>query len=281
LSLENDMAETFERIINNKFDNKLKGIELSTEDFVEQINHYFKTENEGKVNIFFKYRPNKSCTTLEIEAMLDEIEDSGFECRLLIVDYLKRMKSLDPACNTEERLRLGEVVNDLSVLAKTRHMPVITASQLNREASKRVEDDKSSRKIGVTKNLQISHIGGSWDINENTDVGIIINIEEIELSSGEVIKVLGFKRTKFRGEGGSPIYFLHPFEENNGIKLKEDLNLKECRSILQSDSELEIKSNQKEKKLIPDPYKDEKRINKSRVSKQERAILQSQENGEF
>lgn len=68
-----------------------------------------------------------------------------------------------------------------------------------------------------------SNAGSAWEIVENSDVVIIINIEK-KRQTGQYY--LTFKRVKLRYKDLSDItYFNHPFDPNNRMKLLDDIHL--------------------------------------------------------
>ena len=143
----------------------------------------------------------------------------GEECICMIQDYTKRIKSVEN--NPDIRLELSNIVNEFSVFAKKMQIPLISAAQLNRNAMNIAENNLSSGKKDIGKNLGASNIGESALIIENTDVGVIIN-REFDKDTEKLY--LSFNLVVNRGEDiqDAPKYFAQPFE--NGMRLQEDID---------------------------------------------------------
>jgi hypothetical protein len=179
---------------------------------------------DSPVDLFIKYRPNKSISTSDLNAMCDDLELEGYEVITLIQDYTKRIRSMN--YNPDLRIELGNIVDDFTVIAKTRNIPVVSAGQLNREAYRILENALQKGKTNIGKDLNASHVGESALMIENTDYGIIVNKEE-DITTGE--EFLTFKLIASRSKKPKVTYFAHPFE--NGLKLQEDVMLSKSLSI--------------------------------------------------
>jgi hypothetical protein len=179
---------------------------------------------DSEVDFFIKYRPNKTISTTDLDAMCDDLELEGFEVVTLIQDYTKRIRSAN--YNPDIRLELGNVVDDFTVIAKSRNIPVVSAGQLNREAYRILENALQKGRTNIGKDLNASHVGESALMIENTDYGIIVNKEE-DLTTKE--EFLTFKLIASRAKKPKVTYFAHPFE--NGLRLQEDVMLSKSVSI--------------------------------------------------
>lgn len=125
------------------------------------------------------------------------------------------------------------IVNELSVIAKTHNIPVVTASQLNRDSYRKLEE-VADGKADKGKLLGQHNVGDSMLIVENTDVAIILN-KELQVSTDK--EYLAMKRVKMRGKETGPKYINYEFE--NGMKLKEDYNTGENYCVESLADELE------------------------------------------
>lgn len=228
ISQENSMDETIERLFNITINNEnIRNFEADeviaklTEDGGMAIS------DDNKINIKIVYYPNKSISTDDLYDIIDETEEEGQEVICLIHDYVKRIR---PANMTREiRLDLANIIDEFTVLAKVKHIPVITASQLNREAMKIIEESVKNGQMDIAKRLGSSNVGESWAMIENTDWAAIINKEYRE--SDETL-FLSIKQIKTRAKHPKVTYFSHPFEKDNEIKLIDDINSKESKSII-------------------------------------------------
>jgi DnaB-like helicase C terminal domain len=179
---------------------------------------------DSPIDLFIKYRPNKTISTHDLNDMCDDLELEGYEVVTLVQDYTKRIRSAN--YNPDIRLELGNVVDDFTVIAKTRNIPLVSAGQLNREAYRILENALQRGRTNIGKDLNASHVGESALMIENTDYGIIINKEE-DLTTKE--EFLTFKLIASRAKKPTVTYFAHPFE--NGLRLQEDLLLSKSVSI--------------------------------------------------
>lgn len=219
---ENSQRETIERLYFH-----IKGEELKGKNYLEAtkvIREYLSKGKERSVDFKVVYRPNKTISTLDLDAMIDDLALQGKEVVMIVHDYTKRIRS--DMNYPDPRLELGEVVNNLADIAKIRNIPVISAGQLNRDAYRVIETCVASKRGNLTKELNKSHVGESALMIENTDYAFIINPEE-DPTTGE--RLLGFKLIASRGGEPKMTYFLQKFE--NGMKLEEDVTLNKALSI--------------------------------------------------
>lgn len=174
---------------------------------------------ESPIDIVIVYKPINSVDTNYLYKLTEDLEDEGYEVIALIQDYIKRILPLDN--NKEERFRLGNVINDFKNFAIYKNIPVITASQLNREAARIIDDSRNSNKNDLVQKLGRANIGESSLIDENLDGTLILTPEWYNDR-----KYLGIKLTKHR----YPIFtkttsIYQPFEEGSEVKLVEDEGL--------------------------------------------------------
>jgi hypothetical protein len=236
ITLENDRFDTFERIISNKCGNSTDIKHAEVDDIVKGISKGLgDTINEFQV--FFKYRKNRSITALNIEAMMEEMLDDGYRCRLVVVDYLNRLEAVNES--VEERMRLGNISNELSAMSKEWRVPVVTATQLNRQAIEAVEKELSNdneknpnARFDKVEKFGSSMIAESKQIEDNVDSLILIYPE----TADDGTYWLGFKNAKQRGKESLDDefrrVFYHPFAKGNTMRLEDDVE--EAGSISKS-----------------------------------------------
>ena len=109
-------------------------------------------------------------------------------------------------------------------------IPVITATQLNREATNLQEKAKTANVYDSVQNLYASHIAESIQIQQNTDYLIVIGREDVHkqdsLGNNVTESYLAFKlvasrdRQKEDDYGNKLEYFALPFD--NGFRLTVD-----------------------------------------------------------
>lgn len=233
ITQENSMKETVERLFN---------LYVSGDD----IRNYSPNEviallrNKGGLDLDVNgvqlkliYKPNKSISTDDLYSIMDEIEEEGLEVIALIHDYIKRIRAAQPT--KDLRLDLGNIVDELTVIAKLKNIPVITATQLNRDAIKTIESAIDSGQSDIAKKLGSSQVGESWAVIENVDYATII-FKEYKPSTDTYY--LTFKNVKSRAKNPTISYFAHPFAEGNQMQLIDDINLKDPVSVKNISEEL-------------------------------------------
>ena len=109
-------------------------------------------------------------------------------------DYLKRIRSVDGMFGGDLRLQLGAIVNEFKIFATLKGIPVITASQLNRDATAHIDEARVKNKADLVRLLGRSNVGESNLILENSD-WIALIAPEYDRDGN---KYLGIQRVKTR-----------------------------------------------------------------------------------
>lgn len=249
ITQENSVVESVARLFN-----------MTTSD--EDITKYTSEEVEesmrrsglllgpdNNIDLMIKYIPNKSIDTGDIHSLIEDLEDDGYEVIALVHDYVKRIRAVNHS--TEVRFELANIIDEFKVLAQEKEIPVITASQLNREASRTIDAAIEANRSDLTRMLGNANVGESWGMIENADFVCIINRE---FSSVTNRWYLTFKRIKIRFREISELtYFNHPFAESNKMRLVDDVS-GECLSeislanTLESFEDNELSNNKKGRK---------------------------------
>ena len=212
LSMENSAKRIFETLFNVSCTPE-PFMNIPQEDAKQMVRTRLQHTEESPIDIVIKYRPNGSIDATDIYKMIDDMNDGGVEVICLIQDYIKRIKPIDRT--GEPRIDFGNVVNDFCNIAKFYDIPVLTASQFNREAVKLIDNSRSRNKYDLVSKVGRSMIGESGLIDENLDWTIFITPEYA--SDGK--KYMGFKCTKHRDRIFTSVeQFYQPFEEDNMIK---------------------------------------------------------------
>jgi hypothetical protein len=234
LTLENDIAETIERLYNMTVDSD--DIRNYTP---KQIKTRMKKEghltlsDDNNIDIIIKEYKNREIDTNDIYSIIDDYSDDGVEIIALVLDYIKRVRPAEQAESEKEELK--NVSNELKEIAKSYDIPVITAQQLNRSGAAVVDAALQANKQDVTRLVGRDAIATSWELLENADVSIIIN-PEIKLDTGERFMTFKLLKRRYRSvEENEKLrtldYFNHPFEVGNDIKLVDDIYDTESRSL--------------------------------------------------
>jgi len=188
----------------------------------DEIMYMMKTTGElfltddSPIDIIIKYKPNRSEDTSYLYTLTEDLEDEGYEVICMIQDHVKRLKATTG--QTDVRLELGDVVNEMKTFAMIKDIPLITVSHVNREGAKVIDSSSTGNKVDLTRMLGPSFIGESMLMLDNIDFGCILNVEY----DSEGNKYMVFKGVKYRIPHELE-YVCQPYEEDNSSKLKEDL----------------------------------------------------------
>lgn len=222
LSQENNIWETFLRIW---------GIFGTTENIkkfdAKQIFEILKkggftTVQDGQdINIEFRYYGNMDIGVNDVKGIVQELDNSGKETIIIIQDYIERLRP--PVITADKRNQLADVSNQLHNLAVELDIPIITASQFNREGVSIIEEQRDKGHADIGKKVGTGNVSESFGMLKNFDVNISI---VIEFDSQEERFYLSFRRLKFRGDDSSSIeYFLQPFRgKGSKIQLQDDIH---------------------------------------------------------
>ena len=177
------------------------------------------TLDDGDTDIVMQYYNNFEISTGDIYNIVDDLEDNNREVIAVVVDYIKRIRSISPTI--DERIRLANVSNELKDLSVNLKIPVITAQQINRAGNTALDNATETGKEDLARFSARGNIAQCWDIIENSDWCGILNIE-VEKSSN--IKYLTVKEIKKRYKSMTNItYFNQPFVDVDSIQLVEDV----------------------------------------------------------
>ena len=135
----------------------------------------------------------------------------------MIQDYIKRIRPEDYA--GDMRLDLGNVINDFHNYAVFYDIPVLTASQFNREGVRIVDESRSNNRHDLVTKLGRAMIGESGLIEENLDCSIFLTREV--MPDGQ--EWMGFKLAKHRYNiFTNGLTFYQPFHPECAISYIED-----------------------------------------------------------
>ena len=178
----------------------------------------FEYKEIGDIEIVIEYKPVNTVDTRYMYQLVEELEDEGFETICFIMDYLMRIR---PSEFTHDLYTdLGTIANDFKTFAILKDIPFITASQLNREAAKIIDEGRNANQTNIIKKLGRATIGDSVQIDRNID-GTIILVPEVS-ASGE--RYMAYKLTKHRYEiYTNKVSIFQPMYEGSYIALVEDL----------------------------------------------------------
>lgn len=217
LTQENTVRETVERLFN---------ISSTPDDIVnfsaEEVISILRTEgelyltDESPVDIIIKYKADNSVDTGYLYTLTEDLEDEGYEVICLLQDYIKRIRPVNRSGDI--RLDLGTIVNEFKIFAAIKDIPVISASQLNRDATKHIDEGRKTNKADLLRLLGRSNIGESMLMLENIDCGFMIAPEYDQSGA----KFMGMQRIKMRYKASNREHIYQPYMPGNSIKLIED-----------------------------------------------------------
>lgn len=198
LTMENTVKESVERL----YDVVSSGDDMSnhTED---EIKNDFKIKGElylspdSPIDIRIKYQPTNSVDTSYLYTLVDDYADQGLEVIGIFMDYLGRIRAENH--NIENRLELGNVADEFKVFAAAKDIPVITAHQLNRDASKHIDEARQKNEHDLVRKLGRSNISDSIQILNNVDGAFSITPEYPQKGG----KYLGVQKMKLRAKNKS------------------------------------------------------------------------------
>lgn len=224
LTMENACRETFERIFKMIYGQCDLSM-FSVEQIIEILSGKgLCVTPDNPINIVVKYKANLSVSTSYYYELYDELLMNGMEMIALVHDYTKRIKSAFNSYNSDERLRLGAVINEDKAFAISKNIPVITASQFNRDGIKIVEEARANNMCNIVSKLNRANVGESALIIENSDGAYAIAYEYKYNQNGDRHKWMGFKNLKSRSSTDDTIDTLYiPYSNHSSIKLQEDL----------------------------------------------------------
>lgn len=220
LSQENNIWETFLRIYGIFGGTDIK--KHSVKEILEILakGGFSCVQDDMDIDIEFRYYGNMDIGVNDIKGIVEELENSGKEVICVIQDYIERLRP--PVMGTEKRNALADVSNQMHDLAIELDIPIITASQFNREGVAIIEEAREKGNVDIGKKVGTGNISESFGMLKNFDMNIAI---VIEYDSQEERFYLSFRRLKFRGDDSDSIdYFLQPFcGKNSKIQLQDDI----------------------------------------------------------
>lgn len=233
ITQENSVEETVDRLFSlcvaDNTQDRMRNYTKEEAVKLLQTKGKLKLNKENNIDILLMYKAPGSIDTQDVDGIIDELEEGGAEIICLIHDYIKKIRSARPA--SDVRVELGYAVDELKAIANERDIPIITASQLNREGARAIDESMETNQADLARKLGVSNIGESWNMIENADLSIIVQRERMISTN---VMYLTFKRVKLRnGPDDSIDYFNHPFASNEfGLLPDSHLNKPLSRKFL-------------------------------------------------
>lgn len=218
LTMENTVTESVERLFG-----MATGRSTMTDYSPDNVIRMLREEGElyltdsSPIDLIIKFQPSNSVDTSYLYTLTEDLEDQGLEVIAMFQDYIGRIRSTERLQDT--RLEYGAIVDEFKTFAEIKDIPVITVAQLNRDASKHIDEGRKASKSDLVRLIGRSNISESMLILNNIDAGFLIAPETTE--TGE--KYLGVQRIKIRYNAGDREFVYLPFSGNT-LKLIEDFN---------------------------------------------------------
>lgn len=217
LTMENSKDESFERTYNMAVSND-DPVDHDSGWIVQQLKDKKLAFNDD-IGMIIWHEPNRSITTNEIRNIIDELDSQGKEVIMLSFDYIKRIRPQEAARTEKEELK--NVTNELRRIAQDYLIPVVSAQQINRSGVASVNIAKRDDKADLAKFLGAENVGDAWEVMENADMTIILNLEKRKSDQQLFIT---FFRIKERYRPYTRLdYFNQPFVPDNDIMIKDDI----------------------------------------------------------
>ena len=239
--MENTLNETLERV----FSILVSDDDISEFGGYKEVMHLLRQNglgvtNESPIDIEFRYVPSNSVDTDYLYTIYDEMSANGQEVVCLVQDYIKRIRPRDfKLMGGDMRIALGAVVDEFKEFAIAKHIPVITASQLNRDAAKIIDEGRKSTEADLVRKVGRANIGESTLITENADSAFILVPED----GADGRRYLGMANAKKRFKTQSSQFFYLPYSKERPLELLQDIHLAEPLSKL-SLNELKTANNE-------------------------------------
>lgn len=216
LTQENTVTESVDRLFKIATGDDLRN--HTTEEAIDILKRdgELYLSDDSPINLLIKYQPNRSVDTGYLYTITEDLEDEGYEVICMIQDHVKRIRAASG--QTDTRLELGDVINEMKTFAILKDIPVITVSHLNRDAAKIIDTAPTRSNKDIIRLLGKSNVGESLLMLDNVDYSGIIHVEYDQQGN----KYMSFKNIKKR-IGCTRDYIYQPFYEDNEIKLMEDL----------------------------------------------------------
>lgn len=216
LTMENTITESVERLF-GMATGRQHMTDLSPEGAINMLREEGELylTDESPIDLIIKFKPSNSVDTSYLYTLTEDLEDQGLEVIAMFQDYIGRIRSTERLQDT--RLEYGAIVDEFKIFAEIKDIPIVTVAQLNRDASKHIDEGRQKSKSDLVRLIGRSNISESMLILNNIDAGYLIAPETTQ--DGE--RYLGVQRIKIRYDAGSREFVYLPFQ-GTSLKLVED-----------------------------------------------------------
>lgn len=223
LTMENKVKESINRLFGiATASGSIKDVEPEKAIDMMRNEGELYLSDDNPIDIIIKFKPTNSVDTSYLYTLTEDLEDEGYEVICMVQDYIGRIRSIEHSADI--RIEYGNVVDEMKVYANIKDIPVISASQLNRDASKHIDEARKSNKNDLVRLLGRSNVSESSLILNNCDGGYMIAPE----ITPDGRKYLGVQKVKSRVLSLIQTEYIYlPFVRHNDISLEEDINMGE------------------------------------------------------
>lgn len=219
LTMENTVTESIDRLF-GMATAKNHMTDFSADNVIKMLREEGELylTDDSPIDIIIKYKPSNSVDTSYLYTLTEDLEDQGLEVIAMFQDYIGRIRSTEQYQDT--RLEYGAITDEFKTFSEMKDIPVITVAQLNRDASKHIDEARSKSQSDLVRLIGRSNISESMLILNNIDAGFLIAPETTQDNE----KFLGIQRIKIRYDAGTMEFIYQPFSKDNTLKLIEDFN---------------------------------------------------------
>lgn len=128
-------------------------------------------EKKIESKLVVKEYPPKTITTRQIDGYITKLIQRGFKPEVLVIDYINLIKPVTKNLNSYEGVK--EVAEHLRALSFKYNIPIVTASQLKRDAFNVVNPgmEATSESIGLAATCDV--MCSIWQEEEDKELGVI------------------------------------------------------------------------------------------------------------
>ena len=128
-------------------------------------------ERKIESKLVVKEYPPKTITTRQIDAYVTKLIQRGFKPEVLVIDYINLIKPVTKNLNSYEGVK--EVAEHLRALSFKYNIPIVTASQLKRDAFNVANPgmESTSESIGLAATCDV--MCSIWQEDEDKELGVV------------------------------------------------------------------------------------------------------------
>lgn len=165
------------------------------ENYDHSISENVKSElNNKNANVIFKYVPARATKIKDVEAIVDSVAQDN-NLKGIFVDYLDLFCS---GQNLELRHELGEIAQQLKNIAINYSVPVVTATQLNRDGYK------------IDSEPSMTQMGESMKKVDNSDFVLFLRMGDDKDVNNGIYEYKNIRATILKNRNG-PVGLTHNF----------------------------------------------------------------------